>query len=76
MISIAVKTASEHCEHEVQRNDFESYLEEFRLELLRDRGMLLMLEKGMHCGTTQASQCYNTVNNKQMIKQCNLVKTS
>ena len=51
-----LKTASEHCENETKRKGCELCLDEFRLELLRDIDMLLMLEKGIHGGITQASQ--------------------
>ena len=40
-----LKTASEYCEHEKRRKDSELCPDEFRLELLTDIDMLLMVEK-------------------------------
>ena len=40
-----IKTAAEYCEHEKKRKDCELYPDEFRLELLMNMNMLLMVEK-------------------------------
>ena len=40
-----LKTTSGYCEHEKKRKDCELCLDEFRLELLTDIDMLLMVEK-------------------------------
>ena len=64
-----LKTAAEYCEHEKRRKDCELCLDEFRLELLTDRDMLLMLEKGIRGGITQAVKRYAKTNNKEGIIQ-------
>ena len=59
-----LKTASEYCEHEKRRKDCELCSNEFRLELLTDIDMLLMFEKGIPGGITQAVKRYVKANNK------------
>ena len=49
-----LKTASEYYEHEKRRQNCELCLDEFRLELLTNIDMLLMFEKGIRGGITQA----------------------
>ena len=61
-----LKTASKYCEHEKKRKDQESCLDEFRIELLRDIDMLLIFEKGIRGGITEAVKRYAEANNKYM----------
>ena len=58
------KTAAGSCEHEERRKDCELCSNEFRLELLTDIDMLLMVEKGIRGGITQAVKCYARANSK------------
>ena len=53
-----LKTATEYCEHEKRRKDCELCPDEFRLELLPDTDMLLMVEKGIRGMITQAVKRY------------------
>ena len=66
-----LKIASEYCEHEAKRKDCGLCLDEFRLELLRHIDMLLMFEKGIPGGITQAIKRYAKANNKYMKDQYN-----
>ena len=60
-----LKTAFEHFEHEGKRENCELCLNKFRPELLRDIDILLMFEKGIRGGITQAVKRYTKADNKQ-----------
>ena len=61
-----LKTAAQYCEHKKRRKHCELCPNEFRLELLTDIEMLLMFEKGIWGGITQAVKRYVKANNKSM----------
>ena len=61
-----LKTEAEYCEHVKRRKDCELCPDKFRLELLTDKEVLLMVEKGIRGGITQAVRRYSKANNKYM----------
>ena len=61
-----LKTAAEYCEHEKRRKGCELCPNEFRLQLLTDLDMLLMVGKGIRGGITQAVKRYAKANKKYM----------
>ena len=63
---VLLKTAAEYCELEKRRKECELCPDKLSIELLTDLDMLLMVEKGIRGGTTQAVKPYVRVNNKYM----------
>ena len=66
-----LKTAAECCEHEIRREECELCPDKFRLQQLTDINMLLIFEKGIHGGITQAVKRYAKGNKKYMNKPYN-----
>ena len=50
-----LRTATEYCEHEKKRKEYELCPDEFRLEFLTDIDMLLMFEKAFEVGLLRQS---------------------
>ena len=73
---VLLKTAAEYCEHEKRCKDCELCPAEFRLELLTDIDMFLMVKKGIQGGITEAVKRYARANNKYMKDLYNLEEKS
>ena len=71
-----LKTAAEYCENEKRPKDCELCSEEFRLGLLTDIDMLLMFEKSIRGGITQAVKRYARASNKYLKNLRNLEEES
>ena len=67
-----LKTAAEYCEHEKRSKECKLCNNEFRLGLLTNIDILLMVEKGIWGGITQAVKRYARANNKYTKYLCNL----
>ena len=61
-----MKTAAEYYGHEKRHKDYELCPDGLRLELLKDIDILLMFEKVIRGGITQAVKRYTKANNKYM----------
>ena len=61
-----LKTAAEYCEHEKRCKECKLCPDDFRLGLLTDIDMLLMSEKGIQGGTTEAVKRHAKANNNYM----------
>ena len=61
-----MKTAAEYYGHEKRHKDYELCPDGLRLELVKDIDILLMFEKVIRGGITQAVKRYTKANNKYM----------
>ena len=59
-----LKAAAEYCEHGKRRKECKLCSDEFRLILLKNLDMLLMVEKGIRGGITKVVNCYARANYK------------
>ena len=71
-----LKTAAEYCQHEKRRKECELCPDEFRLELLTNLDTMLMVQKCIRGGISQAVKCYARANNKYIKDVYNLDELS
>ena len=68
---LLLKTAAQYCEHEKRCKECELCPNKFKLELLTNIDILLVVEKGIQGEITQTVKCHAKANNKYMKDLCN-----